>query len=235
MIAGSRGLISTMVLSELETIIGYQFRDVQLLNLALTHRSLARDMGDINNQRLEFLGDAVLGMLIAEMLYQLFPGEAEGDLSKRLVSLVNGEQLTVIAQSMQLGPYLRLSAGEEEQGGRINPSNLEDACEALLGAAYLDGGIEAARGVVTRFWRDHATATKAPPKDAKTSLQEWAQGRGLPLPEYAVISADGPSHAPHFVIEVRVKGEVPAQGEAGTKRLAERMAASAMLLALGAS
>lgn len=217
---------------DIETIIGYNFRDKRLCELALTHRSLARDTRDVNNQRLEFLGDAVLGMLIAEMLYQRFPQEAEGDLSKRLVSLVNGEQLAVIAQAMQLGDYLRLSAGEEEQGGRTNPSNLEDACEALLGAVYLDGGIEAARGVVVRFWQAHAEAMQAPPKDPKTTLQEWAQARGLDLPEYVVISADGPSHAPHFVIEVRVSGRESVRGEAGTKRMAERLAASAMLAQL---
>ncbi len=222
-----------MALAELQTIIHYQFRDADLLTLALTHRSLARDEGDINNQRLEFLGDAVLGMVIAEMLYGMFPDEAEGDLSKRLVSLVNGEQLTRIAQAMSLGEHLRLSAGEEEQGGRTNPSNLEDACEALLGAVYLDGGLDAARALVQRFWKPHAQAMKAPPKDAKTALQEWAQARGLPLPEYVVMSADGPSHAPHFVIEVRVQGQEPVRGEAGTKRIAERLAAGAMLEQLG--
>lgn len=232
MTAGSRVLISVMALAELQTVIGYQFRDANLLALALTHRSLARDEGDINNQRLEFLGDAVLGMVIAEMLYGMFPGEAEGDLSKRLVSLVNGEQLTIIAQAMQLGDFLRVSAGEEEQGGRTNPSNLEDACEALLGAVYLDGGLDAARALVKLFWQAHAEAMKAPPKDAKTALQEWAQARGLPLPEYVVVSAEGPSHAPHFVIEVRVQGKEPVQGEAGTKRVAERLAAGAMLARL---
>lgn len=218
----------TSSMHPLETLLGYQFKDASLLNLALTHRSLMRDM-DISNQRLEFLGDAVLGLVIAEMVYTLFPAEPEGDLSKRLVSLVNGEQLTRIAEKMQLGEHLLMSEGEAEQGGRVNPSNLEDACEALLGAIYLDGGIESVRGVVDRFWRDQAKTMKAPPKDAKTTLQEWAQGHGFPLPEYTVISADGPSHAPHFVIDVTVKGHPPTRGEAGTKRVAERLAAQAML------
>lgn len=212
-----------------EAAIGYQFTQPALLRQALTHRSL----GVGHNQRLEFLGDSVLGLLVADLLYRLYPDEAEGDLSKRLVSLVNGEQLAQVAEQWGLGDAMGMSASEEEQGGRTNRSNLEDACEALLGAVYLDGGIEAARGLVTRFWEPAALETKAPPKDPKTSLQEWAQGRGLKLPDYIVISSEGPSHAPHFVIEVRVDGLAPARGEARTKKLAERQAAEAMLAAIG--
>ncbi len=212
-------------LSTLQEALGYRFANIILLEQALTHRSCA----DQHNQRLEFLGDSVLGLLIAEMLYGLYPEEAEGDLSKRLVSLVNGEQLADIARTLGLGTYLAMSASEAEQGGADNRSNLEDACEALLGAIYLDGGLEAVRSVVVRFWQPLAEQTVAPPKDAKTTLQEWAQGRGLPLPEYVVLSADGPSHAPHFVVEVRVNGRAPGRGEAGTKKLAERKAAEAML------
>lgn len=217
------------MLAELQKTIGYQFRKDNLLKLALTHRSLGKDAGETNNQRLEFLGDAVLGLTIAEMLYQLFPNEDEGDLSKRQVSLVNGEQLASIATQMGLGQCLNISVGEAEQGGRTNPSNLEDACEALLGAVYLDGGIEAVRLVVQKFWGQAAKETKAPPKDPKTTLQEWAQAQGIPLPEYRLISADGPSHAPHFIIEIHLNGQDPVRGEAGTKRVAERLAASEML------
>lgn len=223
-----------MSLSTLQETIGYRFSNEQLLQLALTHRSMGREGMDVNNQRLEFLGDAVLGLAVAEMLYQLFPGEAEGDLSKRLVSLVNGTHLAQIATELKLGEYLSMSGGEAEQGGRSNPSNLEDACEAMLGAVYLDGGIEPVKTVVHRFWRKVAEGTKAPPKDPKTTLQEWAQARGLPLPEYKVISSDGPSHAPHFIIEISLSGQVPTRGEAGTKRAAERLAAEAMLRDLGA-
>jgi ribonuclease-3 len=217
----------------LQDSLGYHFRNATLLKHALTHRSAVRGEQDENNQRLEFLGDSVLGMLIAEMLYRLYPAEAEGDLSKRLVSLVNGAHLAGIAKTMRLGEHLILSEGEEEQGGRENPSNLEDACEALLGAVYLDGGLDAARGLVDRFWRTHAETMKAPPKDAKTALQEWAQGRGLPLPEYRLVSAEGPSHAPHFIIDVFVENQGTSRGEAGTKRLAERLAAAAMLAQVG--
>lgn len=221
-----------MTLDTLQQTLHYPFRDVKLLRLALTHRSLVREGSESSNQRLEFLGDAVLGLVIAEMLYALYPSEAEGDLSKRLVSLVNGEQLATIAQTMQLGGAMLMSAGEVEQGGRENPSNLEDACEALLGAVYLDGGIEAARNLIHRFWQPYASAMSAPPKDAKTALQEWAQARSLPLPEYALISAEGPSHAPLFIIELRVKGQNPVRAEAGVKKTAERLAAEKLLAQL---
>lgn len=220
------------VWANLEATLGYPFRDERLLRLALTHRSLVREGSESSNQRLEFLGDAVLGLVIADMLYALYPSEAEGDLSKRLVSLVNGEQLAAIAQTMQLGGAMLMSAGEVEQGGRENPSNLEDACEALLGAVYLDGGIEAARNLIHRFWQPYASAMSAPPKDAKTALQEWAQARSLPLPEYALISAEGPSHAPLFIIELRVKGQTPVRAEAGVKKTAERLAAEKLLAQL---
>lgn len=216
-------------MTEIESTLGYQFRDASRLTLALTHRSLVREGAWGSNQRLEFLGDAVLGLAVADMLYALFPNEPEGDLSKRLVSLVNGAQLAIIAQQWELGAQLHLGAGEAEQGGRENPSNLEDALEALLGAIYLDGGYDAAREVITRFWKPYAEASKSPPKDAKTALQEWAQGRGFPLPEYALISADGPSHAPLFVVEVRVQGVPPMRAEAGLKKTAERMAAEKLL------
>lgn len=214
---------------DLEAVLGHRFNDRNLLELALTHRSLARDGAVPHNQRLEFLGDAVLGLSIAELLYKLYPDANEGDLSKRLVSLVNGEQLASIARSMGLGDYLHLSDNEDEQGGRENASNLEDAVEALLGAIYLDGGLDAVRPVIEKFWKGSAQNLKAAPKDAKTTLQEWAQARGLKLPEYAVISADGPAHAPHFVIEARVEGQQPGRGEAKSKRTAERLAAEAVL------
>jgi ribonuclease III len=215
--------------AQLQHDLGYQFSNARLLELALTHRSLSRESNNFSNQRLEFLGDAVLGLVVADMLYTLFPNEPEGDLSKRLVSLVNGEQLAVIAQRLNLGDYLSVSGGEAEQGGRENPSNLEDALEALLGAIYLDSGLDAAKAVITRFWGEHATTMKAPPKDPKTTLQEWVQARGLPLPEYVLISSDGPSHAPNFVVEVRVQGVAPARAEAGVKKTAERLAAEKLL------
>jgi ribonuclease-3 len=213
---------------ELETALGYRFSGPGLLEAALTHRSLARDGAVVHNQRLEFLGDAVLGLMVADMLYGLYPDAKEGDLSRRLVSLVNGEQLAHIARAMGLQKHLVMSSSEEEQGGRTNDSNLEDACEALLGALYLDGGLDAVRPLIERHWKPLALAQKEAPKDAKTALQEWVQARGLALPEYVVKSAEGPAHAPDFVIEVRV-ADKRATGRAGSKRIAEREAAQALL------
>lgn len=212
--------------NELQQRIGYSFRDAALLDRALTHRSLAREY--VHNQRLEFLGDAVLGLMVAELLYSMYPDADEGDLSKRLVALVNGEQLATIARELDLGSQLHMSKSEEEQNGRSNMSNLEDACEALLGAIYLDGGLEGVRPMIARFWKPLAETLQAAPKDAKTALQEWAQARALPLPEYKVLSADGPAHAPDFVIEVAVHGK-RAQGRGASKRVAERIAAEALL------
>ncbi len=220
----------TKKIDKLEKKIGYGFRDRALLAAALTHRSVSKGNPDaIHNQRLEFLGDAVLGLVIAELLYELYPKEEEGDLSKRFVGLVNGEALAEIALGWKLGDYLVLSPGEEDQGGRENASNLEDGCEALLGAMYLDGGIDPVKKLIDKFWKKRAKAAKSPPKDPKTTLQEWAQGSGLPLPEYRVVSAEGPAHAPQFVIEVHVNGMKPVQAEAGNKKLAERLAAEKML------
>lgn len=216
--------------SALQQRIGYQFRDASLLERALTHRSLAREY--VHNQRLEFLGDSVLGLMVAELLYSMYPDADEGDLSKRLVALVNGEQLAAIARELNIGPQLYMSKSEEEQNGRENASNLEDACEALLGAIYLDGGVDAVRPVIAQFWKPLAETLQAAPKDAKTALQEWAQARGLPLPEYALISSDGPSHAPNFVIEVRVAGQEAMRAEAGVKKQAERLAAEKLLAVL---
>lgn len=215
----------------LETHIGYAFSDGSLLQLALTHPSTARmrDGLPLNNQRLEFLGDAVLGMSVAAMLYHLYPDESEGDLSKRLVSLINGQQLAQVARSLNLAEHIILSTSEEESGGRRIESNLEDACEALIGALFLDGGLKAVTPLVTRFWKPLAIANAAPPKDPKTALQEWAQARAMALPDYRVIEQSGAAHAPEFTIEVRLSDNQSAQGIARTKKLAERAAAAAML------
>lgn len=214
----------------LQQRIGYRFNNSALLEQALTHRSLAREHP--HNQRLEFLGDSVLGLMVADLLYRLYPDADEGDLSKRLVALVNGEQLTSIARELNLGSLLFMSRSEEDQRGRENSSNLEDACEALLGALYLDGGLDAVRPLIEEFWKPLAQTLKDAPKDAKTALQEWAQARALPLPEYKVMSAQGPAHAPDFVIEVTVNGAT-AQGRGTNKRVAERLAAELLLKQLG--
>jgi len=208
------------------TRISYHFRNSGLLTLALTHPSVARAQ---NNQRLEFLGDAVLGLVVARILYDLYPGEQEGELARRHAALVRGETLTDVAREIALGDALHIGASETQGGGRDNASNLEDALEALIGAIYLDGGMEAAEAFIVPRWTEMARKTEAPPKDAKTALQEWAQARGLPVPNYALVESTGPAHAPQFTIEVTVQGYPPAQAQAASKRVAEQAAAGMLL------
>ncbi len=205
--------------------IGYSFRDNALLKLALTHPSVARAQ---SNQRLEFLGDAVLGLVVARLLYNLYPAEQEGELARRHAALVRGETLTMVAREIGLGEALHIGVSEQG-GGRDNASNLEDALEALIGAIYLDGGMEAAETFIMPRWSEMARKTEAPPKDAKTALQEWAQARGLPVPNYVLVESTGPAHAPEFTIETTVQGHPPAQAKAAGKRAAEQLAAGMLL------
>ena len=206
----------------LQSRIGYTFQDEALLRLALTHPSLAKAH---SNQRLEFLGDAVLGAIVGHILYELFPTEQEGELARRHSGLVCAQTLTQIAREIDLGEALCIASSEV----RDNASNLEDALEALIGAIYLDGGFSAAQSFVLPRWKELASKVSAPPKDAKTALQEWAQGRGLPIPEYRVIDSTGPAHAPVFTIEASVVGYEAARAQAGSKRAAEQSAASQLL------
>lgn len=213
-------------MNALQKRIGYTFRDPALLTLALTHPSLAAGS---NNQRLEFLGDAILGAVVARILYDMFPTEQEGELARRHAALVRGETLTQIARELGIGEVLRIGTSETQGGGRDNASNLEDAMEALIGALYLDGGMEAAETFIAPRWRALAEQVKAPPKDAKTALQEWSQGRGLPVPTYTMIETTGPAHAPEFTIEVTLPGYAPARAKAASKRAAEQAAAAILL------
>lgn len=221
---------------ELEGVRWERLRESPLVRQALTHPSRAEKQDGVpfNNQRLEFLGDAVLGLAVAELLYTMYPHEQEGDLARRFAALVCGECLVDVARTIGLGEALMLSDSEEENDGRRNPSSLEDACEALIGAIYLDAGFEAARGFVMQHWRHLAESLSEPPKDAKTALQEWAQGRGLPLPQYTLLREEGPSHAPLFTIEVSVQDQGRAEASAPSKKAAEREAAAALLARLGA-
>lgn len=216
-------------LSALEAAIGYRFANPALLRQAMAHPSLNIPN---NNQRLEFLGDAILSAAVAEILFTLFPEEPEGDLARRLAGLVRGNALAEMALSLGIEKAMLISAGEETAGGRTNPANLEDAVEALVAAIYLDGGYEAAKAFITPRWRPLAQAVKTPPKDAKTGLQEWAQGHGLALPTYRVVETTGPAHAPEFTVEVSVENATPTQAKAATKRAAEQQAAKQLLAQL---
>ena len=219
---------------ELSEILDYEFDDPELARIALTHRSAA-GRGEPTYERLEFLGDRVLALVIADLLYEHYPHEEEGALAKRLVALVRRETLAEVAVKLGLGLLINLSKGEEDAGGHENPAILSDVCEALIGAIYRDGGLAPARRFLECHWRDLMTAEKTPPKDAKTSLQEWAQGKGHDLPDYRTVARSGPDHSPHFTIEVRVAKYPPERGEGATKRIAEQAAAELLLERLGVS
>lgn len=218
----------------LEGVLRHRFRRPELLELALTHASAASvQRGRNSNERLEFLGDRVLGLVVAEMLFERFPEEAEGNLAPRFVALTRKETLARVAQSIGLGRHLILSHGEEEAGGRDNPGLLADACEALIAALFFDGGLRSARAFIRRHWRPLAEEEPTPPKDAKTALQEWGQARGLALPAYREIGREGPPHAPIFQVELSLGGFAPSVGVGSSKRAAEQAAALAMLEQVG--
>jgi len=204
----------------------YTFHNPDLLKHALTHPSVS---GGRNYERLELLGDAVLALVITERLLVLHVDEAEGDIVKRRAALVNGGVLAEVAKEIGLGEQLILGESELQGGGRENARNLENAMEAVIGAVYEDGGLAAASDVVLQLFEQRIAEMKAPPKDPKTTLQEWAQGLGKPLPEYKLVGQTGPSHAPEFVVEVQVDGLESATATASTKRLAERLAAEKLL------
>ena len=216
-----------------QDLLGHEFARPELLAEALTHRSAAQGRsrrGTGSNERLEFLGDRVLGLLIAEWLIERFPDEQEGKLGLRFADLVSREALAAIGNSIGYGKAVSLgtpSAATEAAGANV----LADAIEAALAALYLDSGLDQARHFVRRVWEKRITGQVLPPEDAKTTLQMWLQGRGKPLPVYDVVAATGPSHAPHFVISVTGAGKTGV-GEGGTKRSAERAAAAALLAQL---
>ena len=215
----------------LEERLGYSFKDPSLLDRALTHVS-ATPYGNTRQdsyQRLEFLGDRVLGLCIAEMLFAQFPDKEEGELSRRLSELVRAEACAEVALAMDLGSAIRLGESEARNGGRKKKALLADACEAVVAAAYLDGGIDAARALIDKFWRERMLHPRRPLRDAKSALQDWALGRGLSVPSYSEVGRGGPDHNPIFRVEVQLPGLEPAQGEGRTKRVAEQLAAEAFL------
>jgi ribonuclease III len=215
----------------LEERIGYRFKDAALFDSALSHISALK--GGRNRagsyQRLEFLGDHVLGLVISDMLFRAFPMADEGELSRRLADLVRKETCADIARAIDLGAAIRLGSSEANAGGRKRPAILADVCEALIGAVYLDGGYPAAEALVGRLW-DARMKTKAQPlRDPKTVLQEWAQARGLPTPVYREVARSGPDHDPVFRVTVQLPKLAPAEGSGRSKRGAEQAAAAAMM------
>jgi ribonuclease-3 len=226
----------------LAAALGHGFTDAGLLLAALTHPSVAglgrtaagMAVPGAAYERLEFLGDRVLGLLVAEWLLERFPAEREGDLARRHAALVRREALARVADGVDLGAYLRLSPGEQGIGGRANLTILADACEAVIGALYLDGGLLVTRAFVRRAWAALIDESGSlPPQDCKTALQEWAQGRGKPLPVYEIVRRSGPAHQPEFEVAVRVEGFAPVHGVGRSRRAAETTAAQTLLGQLG--
>jgi ribonuclease-3 len=233
-------------LTAAEQLLGHEFSRRELLAEALTHRSalpplkqgrrrVRRGMMPRNYERLEFLGDRVLGLVVAELLWRRFGEESEGHLTRRLAHLVRRETLADVALAIGLDRHLLLSPAEAAAGAARNPGILGDVMEAVIAAIYLDAGFEAASAFVTRLWEPLIAAMAGPPRDPKTALQEWAQGRGLPLPAYDVVATSGPDHARHFTVAVRVTGIEEASATASSKRAAETGAAAALLERLNAT
>lgn len=204
----------------------YQFKNIKILEEALTHPSFSEES---NYERLEFLGDSVLSLVITKLLIDKFQNENEGDLAKRRSSVINGKALYKVAEGIDIGSFIFIAEVEDNLGGRHNPKILENAIEAIIGAMYLDGGLEPCINFITKYWLESIDTNAEPPVDSKTYLQEWAQNKGYGLPIYTILSKTGPDHKPSFVIEVTV-GDLPrCTGSAFSKKETEQEAALKMI------
>lgn len=212
--------------------LGHAFKDPDLLVRALTHSSASSIK---SNERLEFLGDRVLGLVIADKLHHAYPDDAEGALALKFNALARREACAAAADSAGLSPHLILAKSEAGSGGRLKAAILAGACEAVIAALYLDGGMKPARAFIEKYWTEAFATLNEDMRDPKTALQEWAQGRkgARAAPVYKMMNREGPDHAPRFVVEVSVEGVESAMGEGGSKREAEQAAARAMLEQLG--
>lgn len=223
-------------LSKLQSTLDYQFRDNKLLRRALTHRSALSGTSDdasLSYQRLEFMGDRVLAVVIADLLYKAFPKAEEGELARRLTGLVRKETCADVARDWNVSAYVKVSEAERRAGGHERDAILGDVCEAILAAVYFDGGMRAAKRLITQNWRSRMMSWSKPLRDPKTALQEWAHGCRLPSPTYKEVSRSGPDHALTFVVEVAVKDKRNARGKGATKREAQQKAAANFLLREG--
>jgi ribonuclease-3 len=215
------------MLTALEDALGHTFTQRDLLHQALTHASMP---GTVSYERLEFLGDRVLGLVMAEWLLEVFPTESEGAIAKRFAALVRKEALLQVAEALNLSTYIRSFMGDRALLTRGQDGVLADCCEALIAALYLDAGLEAARAFIRRYWDDQLTQRDRPPQDAKSALQEWAQARGYDRPDYTITDTTGPDHHPNFTVKVTLKGlneEIVATGT--SKKQAEQRAAEQAL------
>ncbi len=205
--------------------LGYHFKDPEHLRHALTHASMTEEQ---NYERLEFLGDRVLGLVIAEILYRCFPYENEGALARRHSALACTQTLAKIATDLEVPEIVRTSEAERVAGGRNQENLLADCMEAIIGAIFLDHGYASCQEVITSLWGDKIYTLVQPPVDSKTALQEWAQGRKLPVPTYDIISREGPDHAPVFTVSVTVEGYSPMEARGASRRTAEKLAAQSL-------
>ena len=219
-------------LKDFQHRLGHAFAEPRLLLRALTHASVGSETRP-DNQRLEFLGDRVLNLAIADALFHAFPDAEEGVLAPRYNELVRKETCAEVAQEIGLGDAMKLGRGEMLEGGRKNTANLGDGMEAVIGAVYLDAGFGTARSLVLRLWGERVRTVEGKPKDAKTALQEWAQARGMPPPAYEETSRSGPDHAPEFTIRATLQNGAASQARARSKRAAEQAAAAALLAQVG--
>ncbi|MFN7710532.1 MAG: ribonuclease III [Holosporales bacterium] len=215
----------------LQQRLGHRFKDLNLLKLALTHASAKH--GRISNERLEFLGDRVVGLVVADILYRHFPKENEGDLALRHAHLVSRQGLASLAEEVNLQPYIQVAASERSGGrGRFEAALMANAFEALLAALFLDGGLSAVEAFLGPLVSPRIARMGEAPKDPKTALQEWAQKQGYGMPEYRVVGRQGPDHAPVFKIQVALASHGQAVAEGTSKRDAERLAAETLLTTL---
>jgi ribonuclease-3 len=223
------------MIKDLETAIGYRFRNISLLQNALTHSSYANERWHnslLCNERLEFLGDSVLGMLVAEYLYRTFPDRPEGELTRMRADMVCEKTLANVANSIGLGEHLLLGHGEEQSKGRTRNSILADAMESVIAACFLDGGMEAAEGIVKRFILTEVPVKKMHNADYKTALQELVQQKKNQVLAYSLIGESGPDHDKQFVVEVSLNGKPVGQGTGTSKKRAEQMAAQVAIALL---
>ena len=231
------GEVNADALSALQSALGHQFEDLSLLSRALTHTSYVNEhVGGSDpphvsdNQRLEFLGDAVLQLSVSEWLFERFPTVSEGALTQRRAAIVNADALAEVGRGLELGSLLRVGVGEERSGGRTRASNLTDAVEALLGAIFLDGGYLVANAAIRRVFADRLERVMSgPTKGPKSRLQEYTQAHHHVTPVYGLIQMTGPAHSAHFVCEVDIPGVLSARGEGGSKKDAEKAAAQRAL------
>jgi ribonuclease-3 len=219
------------IAAELAEALGHRFRDPRLLTRALRHASA----GPPTNERLEFLGDRVLGLAVANLLLDAHPNVTEGALAPRFNALVRLETCAAVATEAGIAPHIVMAPSEAKSGGRSKAAILGDACEAVIGALFLDGGIDAARAFVERYWRGRLDTVSGDMRDPKTTLQEWAQARAMGVPVYSVTGRTGPDHAPEFTVEARIGAELSGQGKGASRRLAEQAAARELLIQVEAS